>query len=81
MAILAIVHTQFEARYPFNDGNGRVGRILMRLMLVTPCIWPVCSKAAYTTIIMTCFRFSYVMGGQAGTISWLERYLVPRMPA
>ncbi len=32
---IARIHTLFEAIHPFNDGNGRVGRILMNFILIT----------------------------------------------
>lgn len=44
---IAVAHAEFEAIHPFNDGNGRIGRIIIPLML--------CSEGAMTS---PCFYMS-----------------------
>lgn len=51
IAHVALVHTTFEQIHPFSDGNGRMGRLLMLLMLlhrnIAPAIVRQGKKRAY----------------------------------
>ena len=48
-----IVHYQFEAIHPFEDGNGRVGRLLLALMIAEGC------RLAHHWLYMSAFFDAY----------------------
>src|SRR5947199_250289 len=53
----ALVHSQFEAMHPFLDGNGRVGRLLITLLLIAKGVLP--SPLLYLTAFFDGTREEY----------------------
>ena len=69
---LALVHYQFETIHPFNDGNGRSGRLLIPLLLVR---WGLMSQPAlYISDFFNLHRDAYVDGlwGVSHLGAWRE---------
>ena len=53
----ALAHSQFEAIHPFLDGNGRVGRLLITLLLVKRDVMP--SPLLYLSVYFEATREEY----------------------
>lgn len=53
----ALAHAQFESIHPFVDGNGRVGRLLITLMLVARGVIP--SAVLYLSAYFEAYRAEY----------------------
>jgi Fic family protein len=75
---LAMVHYQFEAIHPFEDGNGRVGRLLISLLLDSEKILP--HPVLYLSVYLERHRSEYyehlLHVGQRGDWSeWIQFFL------
>jgi Fic family protein len=74
----ALAHAQFEAIHPFLDGNGRVGRLLVTLLLVERAILP--SPFLYLSAFFEATREEYyacLLGvtRQGRWEEWLEYFI------
>lgn len=74
----ALVHAQFELIHPFDDGNGRIGRILIPLLLVKRgCI---VSPSLYISGYLEAHRDEYYkclenISGKGDWLGWLRFFL------
>jgi len=75
---LALLHYQFEAIHPFRDGNGRVGRLLISLMLVERKLlsMPILYLSAYFERHSETYRNLLLAVSQRGSwYEWVEFFL------
>ena len=76
----AIAHAHFEAIHPFLDGNGRVGRLLITLLLVARGVIP--SPLLYLSAYFEATRDAYYTHllalTEAGDVGGVAHLLPPR---
>jgi Fic family protein len=75
---LALIHYQFEAIHPFIDGNGRIGRLLISLLLINWNLQPV--PLLYLSAYFERQRDAYydhllAVSEQGNWQAWLEFFL------
>jgi Fic family protein len=78
LVVIAIAHYQFEAIHPFLDGNGRIGRLLLVLLLCTRGVLP--APLLYLSAYFEQNRTSYYDGllsvsQKDDWVSWITFFL------
>ena len=78
VAWLGLVHYQFEAIHPFLDGNGRIGRLLLALLLCTADLLP--EPLLYLSAFFEAHRQTYydlllAVSRQGAWEAWLDFFL------
>ncbi|RNC77062.1 cell filamentation protein Fic [Piscirickettsiaceae bacterium NZ-RLO2] len=75
---IALCHYQFEAIHPFLDGNGRVGRLLITLLLIEKGILPaplLYLSAFFEATRDEYYKHLYQVSSQASWNDWLIYFL------
>ncbi len=72
----AIFHGRFEAIHPFEDGNGRVGRLLVNIMLMNHGYPPLIIRKTHRTAYLACLE-----AFDQGYSDKLKRFLVEKYKA
>lgn len=74
-----LAHAQFETIHPFLDGNGRVGRMLITLMLCQREVleWPLLYLSTYLKRnVQTYYQHLQRIRDQSDWLGWLEFFLI-----
>ncbi len=75
---LALVHYQFEAIHPFLDGNGRIGRLLISLLLCHDDLLPeplLCLSAYFERKRQDYYRLLLAVSRSGGWLEWISFFL------
>jgi Fic family protein len=72
----ALVHAQFEAIHPFDDGNGRTGRALIHVLLKRRGVAP--DYVPPVSVVLAAARERYIAGLTRfrgdGVVEWIEQF-------